>query len=733
MKKTLIFICFGLVFCTQDGWALEKRSPKKQCTLCHIRWLDAFTTGETTLVELNDTGILVSGTLSDVTTRRMCLSCHDGYVVDSRISMASENKHHSLKKVPKGFRLPEGFRLNMNQEFYCGTCHGFHDIKADGRIGEAPFVRMPNEYSQMCLACHPDQGEMQKVRNHPTRVELKSPPPPGLLTRYAQFGPDRVVICQSCHAAHSPGVVLATVEDSMLCLFCHADKRRTGTAQDGDPWKHPVNMKPDRDLEKIVAGMDGAKLGAGGKLICSTCHSTHKGVGPYVLVSSGGPAFCGGCHTGEAEALSGTKHDLLKSAPASRNLRGQSPEQSGMCGACHFAHGWSQRVPQGADPVSGACLSCHREGGWAEKETVGTFSHPVNVAPGKKLETGLPLWKLGGEERVVCTTCHDAHRFWPGAQRPVPPFEVDGDPTNSFLRMEADALCRECHPEKELLRNTKHDLTHFGKPLEKQVEQALALGGPCVGCHRSHNAGAGRLWFRPLGDPTGEFDRQEATRRCLSCHADAAMKRIEEERGHSVGREIKAQYMPQPPEQLQLGKLETLSGEVPVLICTTCHLPHGARHSGRDGQPLCRRGTAQAGALRCVSRAQEAGDRVAPRFPHKEGGRIRPGQGQKPRIRRVRRVPRKPQFQDGEEAPVVRDSRAQRERQPGRHVVSLPATTTRESRKSGSSSTLTPGARTSGRFSRKGSRGERSHPRRWRKNSRRLPCSAMNRSSPCGV
>jgi len=576
MKKTLIFICFGLVFCAQHGWALEKRSPKKQCTLCHIRWLDAFAAGETTLVELNDTGILVSGTLSNVTTRRMCYSCHDGYVADSRIWMSSENKHHSLKKVPKGFHLPEGFRLNMNQEFYCGTCHGFHDIEAEGRVGEAPFVRMPNEYSQMCLACHPDQGAMQKVRNHPTRVELKSPPPPGLLTRYAQFGPDRVVICQSCHAAHSPGVVLAPVGDSMLCLFCHVDKQGTGTAQDGGPWKHPVNMKPDRDLKKIVAGMAGAKLGAGGKLICATCHSTHKGVGPYVLVSSGGPAFCGGCHTGEAEALSGTKHDLLKTAPGSRNLRGQSPEQSGICGACHFAHGWAQSVPQGADPVSGACLSCHREGGWAEKEAVGTFSHPVNVAPEKKLETGLPLWNLGGEERVTCPSCHDPHRFWPGAQRPIPPFEVDGDPTNSFLRMESDALCRECHPEKELLRKTKHDLTRFGKPLEREVEQALTLGGPCVGCHHSHNARAGMLWFRPLRDPTGEFDRQEATRRCLSCHADAAMKRIEEDRGHSVGKEIKAQYMPQPAEQLQLGKLETLSGEVPVLICPTCHVPHGA-------------------------------------------------------------------------------------------------------------------------------------------------------------
>ena len=577
MKRTLTFTCFILLFLTQDVRALEKRSPKKQCTLCHIRWLEAFTTGEETLVELSDTGILVSGALSDVTTRRMCYSCHDGYVADSRAWLASENKHLALKKVPQGFHLPEGLRLNMNHEFYCGTCHGFHDIEAEGTMGEVPFVRRSNEYSQMCLACHADQGEMQKVRNHPVRTEPRSPPPQGLLVRHAKFGPDGAVICQSCHGAHSPGVVLAPVEDSALCLFCHGDKQRKGTTQDAGPWTHPVNVKPDRNLEDVVAQLGRSKLGAGGKVICTTCHSTHEGAGPYVLVSRDGSVFCQRCHTGEAETLSGTKHDLSKTVPGSRNLRGQSPEQSGMCGACHLAHGWAQAVPQGSDPFSGACLACHRQGGWAEKETVGTYSHPLNVSLEKKLETDLPLRKVGGEQRVVCSTCHEAHRFWPGPQRPVSPLDVDGDPTNSFLRIDSRTLCRECHPEKELVRDTKHDLTHFGKPLEKKVEQDLARGGPCFGCHYSHNAQAGMLWFSPLRDPTGDFDRQEASRRCLSCHADAAMKRIQEERGHPVGKEVEVQYMPKPPEALQLGKAETPSGQVHVLICTTCHLPHGAR------------------------------------------------------------------------------------------------------------------------------------------------------------
>jgi len=578
MKKALFFISLSLFFFPQGSPALEKRSSDKRCTICHIRWLDAFTRGEKTLVELKETGIVVSGTLSDVTTRQMCYSCHDGYVADSRIWMASENKHHAMKKVPEGFHLPEGFRLNTNNEFYCGTCHGFHDVEAEGRIGEVPFVRLPNKHSQMCLACHPDQGEVLKIRNHPVGIELKSPLPSGPLATHAKFGAGRQVICESCHAAHSPAVTLASTADSRLCLSCHAEKQSTEKTRNGGPFLHPVNEKQDRNLEQVVAQFSGAKLGAGGRLICATCHSTHEGVGQHVLVWTDGSTFCEKCHTKEAEAVSGTKHNLSRAAPGSRNTRGQSPEQSGSCGACHLAHGRAQELPQGADPLSGACLSCHREGGWAGKETVGAFSHPVGVAMARdELKTDLPLKTLGGEQRIVCTTCHDAHRFWPGEQKPIPPLDVDGDPTNSFLRMEANGLCRECHPEQQVLRNTKHNLELFEKPSEEVIERKLTLGGLCMGCHHAHEGQARMMWFRPLRGPTGAFDREEATRRCLSCHSDPSMKSIQEERGHPVGREIEARYMPQPPERFELGKLETPSGEQRVLICTTCHIPHGAR------------------------------------------------------------------------------------------------------------------------------------------------------------
>ena len=176
MKKALFFISLSLFFFPQGGRALEKRSAEKQCTICHIRWLEAFGRGERTLVEDNESTIIVSGSKSFVTTQDMCYSCHDGYVVDSRMRIAKGNKHHALKKVPQGLALPKNLRLDRNGDFYCGTCHGFHDIEAEGRIGEVPFLRLPNERSQMCLACHKGQGEFQKQENHPVRVKLTTPP-----------------------------------------------------------------------------------------------------------------------------------------------------------------------------------------------------------------------------------------------------------------------------------------------------------------------------------------------------------------------------------------------------------------------------------------------------------------------------------------------------------------------------------------------------------------------------
>jgi predicted CXXCH cytochrome family protein len=357
MKKPVVLLSFCLILFSGTASGLEKRSSKKECTLCHILWLEAFGGGKETLWEEKEAAIVVSGSRSVVTTREMCYSCHDGYVADSRMWIAEGNKHHSLKKVPEGLELPKNFRLDMNNEFYCGTCHGFHDITAEGKIGEVPFLRLPDERSQMCLACHEDQGELQKRKNHPVLVKLKDDPSPELEKRRAKLGPEGEVICQSCHAPHASEVAIATVEESKLCLFCHADKQTHGSPLASGRWLHPVNVKPDRDLREVAGLPEGARLGAGGWLICSTCHSTHRGRGLSLLVQRDTSTFCNGCHQKEVKAISGTKHDLSRTAAKSRNLHGESPQQSGICRTCHLAHGWAQETPGPTDTISGACLS----------------------------------------------------------------------------------------------------------------------------------------------------------------------------------------------------------------------------------------------------------------------------------------------------------------------------------------------------------------------------------------
>jgi len=60
------------------------------------------------------------------------------------------------------------------------------------------------------------------------------------------------------------------------------------------------------------------------------------------------------------------------------------------------------------------------------------------------------------------------------------------------------------------------------------------------------------------------------------------MKRIEEGNGHPVGKKISLKYMPEPDDPVELGRRVEDNGEVKVLVCTTCHLPHG--REAREGE-----------------------------------------------------------------------------------------------------------------------------------------------------
>jgi predicted CXXCH cytochrome family protein len=583
----LTILCVPL--CVQEASGISRETLMTQrCGTCHMGWLQALEGKEISATQQDWDLSRLRRELEVKVPQEVCYGCHDGFILDSRERVWTGKPHSAGKKPSSRVQVPNTFPLNPRGEVYCGTCHSPHggselNVEFAGR----QFLRAENLDSHICKSCHHYQLDAPKHRNHPVDVLGEKPVSEEVFRRGGRLGSDpRKVICQSCHSPHGKSTLVGEIENSALCIPCHQDKlRKENLFQNGSPL-HPVNVKADRGLWEAANIPENARIGREGSLICSTCHSMHEGKASSMLLLEDQASFCDVCHREQAESLAGTKHDLRKSAPNAQNLRGESPEKSGSCRACHLAHGWAQEAPAGADPLSGTCLSCHQAEGWAKEERIGTFSHPVNVeVKSESADPSLPLWTGEGTPKVVCSSCHDPHRYAPGVEVNRQPLNADGDATNSFLRAKGPALCGGCHIEQEQIQDTKHDLRLYGKPLAPEHRKGIELGGACMGCHRVHNAQGEKLWFEPLRPATREFDLHAGTRRCLSCHRDADMKRIEEGRGHPVGKAIEPEYMPGPADALKLGDTTREGHKIRVVICSTCHLPHG-RKTEDGGSPL---------------------------------------------------------------------------------------------------------------------------------------------------
>lgn len=94
------------------------------------------------------------------------------------------------------------------------------------------------------------------------------------------------------------------------------------------------------------------------------------------------------------------------------------------CTVCHMEKQTGPRseiIPElKKDPIA-LCVTCH---------PAGLQDHKIDVVPKKAPIAGLPLSRDG---KIVCHTCHDPH----GKSK-----------EKAFLRMEANALCMACHPDK---------------------------------------------------------------------------------------------------------------------------------------------------------------------------------------------------------------------------------------------------------------------------------------------
>jgi predicted CXXCH cytochrome family protein len=503
-------------------------------------WLTDFNRKDVTpLIPYNPKPVVSTGKQDVVSTDRMCFSCHDGFVLDSRFAWINRKNFHPIGVKPSDkIKIPTAdgkltFPLNEDGKVYCGTCHSAHGVEWGDRLSPV-FLRVKNVDSSLCLACHLERGTGPDEGNHPVFKPIKGMPQT-LHAAGAKFGEGGSVICQSCHRVHGAAekkLLVVKNDNSELCGTCHADRYARDRAQAGRMGTHPVNIKPDKVAIPQELLDKGAKLGQGGTIICQTCHKPHYAEeGAKILVDRNPRSMlCQTCHLDQRK-VAHTKHNLALLDESSKNIRGQEVGRAGVCSACHLPHGgqgpkmWARAVTPGDDPVSDLCLTCHSDGGTAKNKQVGRHTHPVGRdmarlghpvdLPGYSQDGVKTVGDLRG--RVSCPSCHDPHQWDPRDPEKSSKPGDEGDASNKFLRKPngADAgLCRTCHTDKANILNTKHDLGVMF-PAERNIKgQAPAAGGVCGACHLPHNGRGARMWAR---EPLAGVDPVSST--CLSCHS----------------------------------------------------------------------------------------------------------------------------------------------------------------------------------------------------------------------
>jgi len=527
----LFMSVFGL---PHDADAVREISAKRECAICHIMWLTDFKREDVTpLIPYDPKPVTDSGKQDVSSTERMCFSCHDGFVLDSRFAWRDRRHDHPVGIKPSAkMRIPTSqgktvFPLNDDGKVYCGTCHTAHGVDWDQK--ESPvFMRVKNVDSSLCLACHLDRGTGPAEGNHPV---FQSPAkfPSALFRAGSHFGRDGAVICQTCHRAHGAGAKKMLVlgnEEARLCRTCHTDKdgiRRT---------KHDLTIMAPQARNAL--GQTPDESGP-----CGVCHVSHNAKGPAL---------------------------------------------------------WARERVTGSDPTAAACLGCHSPEGMAKEKTVGEHSHPINKAVSEVGITAtakgwasrfpradkdqalqpLPLYDSHGLHvesggRVGCGSCHDPH-VWspaPGPAKADDPRKIEGGGRDSFLRIAMDAdsrLCTNCHVDKGALALSPHNLS-ISAPAETNAnKQKVADSGVCGACHAPHNGLSEYIWARQTGSGTGTVEKL-----CSECHRQGgvAEKKLTGRDSHPIG--IDPQHKPVRLPLFSNSGHKAADGKID---CATCHNSH---------------------------------------------------------------------------------------------------------------------------------------------------------------
>jgi predicted CXXCH cytochrome family protein len=399
-----------------------------------------------------------------------CASCHakDG-PAEKKVMPAH---YHPPGRYPETINATEALPLYTaagkkdweKGRVYCSSCHNTHQWdpsnakekgskETDGDRTNS-FLKVTNRSSLLCLECHDDKKTIEGTVHDLARSA------PEAVNKTGE-SPERSGLCGVCHLPHEgedflmwgrdlPGTGMAMTR---ACVTCHTSAR-CGEKKPVSDTMHPIEIEStESPPTKLPLYTEAGLKDEGGRIFCSTCHDSHlwnpanldernsgesegNTANSFLRITSHDLSpLCLDCHKDQGW-VEGTEHDLRLLAPEERNLLGQGPSDSGLCGdgACAEA-----KQPQYALHPQGLYIARIR----------GTYKM-ITREEYEAFKREFPVYTDSGERsmsgNIVCSTCHNPHQWDPFVAANGPGKEVEGNATNSFLRKNLYFnFCASCH------------------------------------------------------------------------------------------------------------------------------------------------------------------------------------------------------------------------------------------------------------------------------------------------
>ncbi len=554
--------------------AKHKAIPKisrQDCLICHIEWTD-----NKELITTNHS----KKNVSKAAQQKMCLSCHYGAVIDSRVAMLQGEQHpdyHSLKEntfaiEPKHASVNNALPVLQNDTPYCGSCHTPH-AQHENETGIHPghsnsWMRQNNQQGKLCKNCHADYYlqtiKAQKRTNHPVNIHLQKPVGkkikdtkvyakshklqqglPAILKKHgAKVADENATTCETCHLLHgAKDKALLILKQDHLCAECHQQQITKNKKLAHQKGIHPVNIKPKN---KMTLNHKTVK-----KVQCKSCHDVHAGSTNALLhPAKTANSRCEDCHARQASSSKQQAHHKgihpIHEKLDKPVMLGKKKIDAVECQSCHSVH---QGKPMSAALIEKQellCASCHQDKHSKNtKEARKKGIHPVNFKTKHKLMQNHKV-----VEAVQCKSCHSVH--W-------------GMVNSASLLKYEKQLCFDCHPKQHSfnIREARHKGIH---PVNFKPRRAIKIDNKrvsqvvCKSCHQVHN-----------GQPyTPALSKKEA-QLCDDCHSQQSAK--SKKQAHQKGIH---------PVNIKLDRPIKFNNQtIKTLQCNTCH----SLHNGKPNTP----------------------------------------------------------------------------------------------------------------------------------------------------